>query len=107
MDMPRNASDIHEQPATTHTLRLLVDQMDGYLKTAADTGDQKFNEARLRLSEQVQQMKGQLEDFNDETLARLKRAARQADDQVKAHPYGAMGSAAALGLLVGYLAARR
>jgi ElaB/YqjD/DUF883 family membrane-anchored ribosome-binding protein len=107
MDMPRNASDISAQTPPTHTLRLLVDQMDGYLKNAADTGDQKFNDARNRLSEQVQQMKAQLEDFNDETLARLKRVARQADEQVKSHPYGAMGSAAALGLLVGYLAARR
>jgi ElaB protein len=107
MDMPRNASDISGQNPSAHTLRLLVDQMDGYLRTAADTGDQKFNEARSRLSEQVQQMKAQLDDFNDEAMARLKRAARQADEQVKAHPYGAMGSAAALGLLVGYLAARR
>jgi len=107
MDMSRNASDVMEQPASPQTLRLLVDQMDGYLRTAADTGDQKFNEARQRLTEQVQQMKSQLDDINEETLARLKRAARQADEQVKAHPYGAMGSAAALGLLVGYLAARR
>jgi ElaB/YqjD/DUF883 family membrane-anchored ribosome-binding protein len=33
--------------------------------------------------------------------------ARQADETVQAHPYGAMGVAAAAGLLIGFLAARR
>ena len=45
--------------------------------------------------------------LNEAATARVKRAAQQADQTVHAHPYTAMGMAAAVGLLVGYLAARR
>jgi ElaB/YqjD/DUF883 family membrane-anchored ribosome-binding protein len=38
---------------------------------------------------------------------KARQAARAADRTVHAHPYGAIGLAAAVGALVGFLAARR
>jgi len=93
--------------AAGHNLRHLVDEIDTFLKSAADTGDQRFNAVRDKLTVQVQDMREQLDALNRATLERVKTAARQADESVHAHPYGAMGVAAAAGLLVGYLAARR
>jgi len=99
--------DGSQQAAVSHNLRHMVDEIDTFLKSAADTGDQRFNAVRDRLVEQVREMRGQIDELNQATLERVKRVARQADDTVHAHPYGAMGVAAAAGLLIGFLAARR
>ncbi|MEI6028542.1 MAG: hypothetical protein WCT47_17820 [Betaproteobacteria bacterium] len=92
---------------SSHQLRHMVDEIDSYLRSAADSGDQKFNAVRDRLSVQVREMRAQLDELNQATLARVKRAAQQADQSVQAHPYSAMGIAAATGLLIGFLASRR
>jgi ElaB/YqjD/DUF883 family membrane-anchored ribosome-binding protein len=90
-----------------HQLRHMVDEIDAYLRSAADNGDQKFNAVRDRLAVQVREMRAQLEELNQATLERVKRAAQQADQRVHAHPYTAMGVAATAGLLIGFLASRR
>jgi len=92
---------------TGHHLRHMVDEIDTYLRSAADSGDQKFNVVRDRLSQQVREMRVQLDQLNHATLERVKRAAQQADQTVQSHPYSAMGIAAAAGLLIGFLASRR
>ena len=99
--------DGSHQAAVSHNLRHMVDEIDGFLKSAADSGDQHFNAVRDRLADQVREMRMQVDELNEATVARVKRVARQADETVQAHPYGAMGVAAAAGLLIGFLAARR
>ncbi len=99
--------DGSQQAAVSHNLRHMVDEIDTFLKSAADSGDQRFNAVRDRLADQVREMRMQIDELNQATVARVKRAARQADETVHAHPYGAMGVAAAAGLLIGFLASRR
>lgn len=91
----------------SHQLRHMVDEIDAYLKSAADTGDQKIAAARERLTTQIRELRAQVDELNEATTARVKRVAQQADQTVHAHPYGAMGVAAAAGLLIGFLASRR
>ena len=91
----------------SHSLRHMVDEIDTFLKSAADSGDEKFNAVREKLESQVREMRAQVDELNQAALARVKRAAQQADQTVHAHPYGAMGIAAAAGLLIGFLASRR
>lgn len=108
MDAPLRSFPPDSTPQqASHNLRHMVDEIDTFLRSAADTGDQKFDAARERLSLQVRQMRQQLDELNEAASARVKRAAQQADQTVHAHPYTAMGMAAAVGLLVGYLSARR
>lgn len=90
-----------------HSLRHMVDEIDTFLKSAADSGDEKFNAVRDKLESQVREMRTQIDALNEAAVARVKRAAQQADQTVHAHPYGAMGIAAAAGLLIGFLASRR
>lgn len=92
---------------TGHQLRHMVDEIDSYLRSAADSSDQRFNAVRDRLATQVREMRAQLDELNQATLERVKRAAQQADQTVQSHPYAAMGVAAAAGLLIGFLASRR
>ena len=108
MDAPLRSFPPDSTPQqASHNLRHMVDEIDTFLRSAADTGDQKFDAARERLSLQVRQMRQQLDELNEAATARVKRAAQQADQRVHAHPYTAMGVAAAAGLLIGFLASRR
>ena len=108
MDAPLRSFPPDSTPQqASHNLRHMVDEIDTFLRAAADTGAQKFDAVRERMSLQVRQMRQQLDELNEAASVRVKRAAQQADQTVHAHPYTAMGMAAAVGLLVGYLSARR
>ena len=101
---PRSSFDAGQHPG--HNLRHMVDEIDTFLKSAADSGDERFKQVREKLEAQVREMRHQLAELNDAALARIRRAAQTADQTVQSHPYGAMGIAAAAGLLIGFLASR-
>jgi ElaB/YqjD/DUF883 family membrane-anchored ribosome-binding protein len=90
-----------------NNLRHIVDEADQFLNTAAQGGDQKFDAVRDKFVDQVRQMREQLDELEDRTIHKMRHAARATDQTVHSHPYGAMGIAAAAGLLIGFLAARR
>jgi ElaB/YqjD/DUF883 family membrane-anchored ribosome-binding protein len=89
------------------SLRRMIDEADGLLKSATRTGDEAFDTLHDQFTDQVKQMREQLDELEETAVYRARRAARAADRGVHEHPYGAMGAAAALGLLVGVLIARR
>lgn len=93
--------------ALANNLRHLVDEADQFLKSAARSGDETFDGVRQQFAEQVRQMRSQLDELEDDAMHKARHAARQADRAVHSHPYGAIGIAAAAGLLIGFLAARR
>lgn len=93
--------------ALADSLRKMVNEAEHMLESAVQTGDDRIDAVRRRLAEQVREMRGQLEQLEEDAVHRARRAARRADHAVHEHPYGAMGIAAAVGLLVGFLAARR
>jgi len=88
-------------------LRHMIDETDQLLKSAVASGDEAFDTVRGQFAEQVKQMQVRLDEMERAGLVRAREAVRAADNTVHAHPYGAMGIAAAAGLLVGFLAARR
>lgn len=88
-------------------LRQIVADADRFLATAAETGDEKLDELRARLGHQVAQIRDQLDDLEGRAADKARAAVRAADEAAHTHPYGAMGIAAALGLLIGVLVARR
>lgn len=105
MDTAAAVADAKQGLATN--LRRMIEEADHLLSSAANTGDQAFDAVRDQFSDQVRKMRDQLDDLEDAALYRAKRAARAANHTVHEHPYGAMGVAAAVGLLIGFLAARR
>jgi ElaB/YqjD/DUF883 family membrane-anchored ribosome-binding protein len=90
-----------------HNLRRMVEKTENFLQAAAQTGDEKFMTIRGQLAEQVRNMRWQLDELEENAVHKARRAARAADQTIHGHPYGAIGVAAAVGLLVGFLAARR
>ncbi len=89
------------------SVRHMVDEADQFLKVAAESGDAKLDSVRGKLVEQVRRMRTSLDDLESQTAHQARRAARRADHVVHAHPYQAIGIAAALGLLVGLLGSGR
>ena len=101
------ASGANGQEGLAHGLRHMVDEADQFLKAAAQSGDAKFDVVRDKFVEQVRRMRVQLDELEDSAIHKARHAARTTDLAVHSHPYGAMGIAAAAGLLIGFLAARR
>jgi ElaB/YqjD/DUF883 family membrane-anchored ribosome-binding protein len=63
--------------------------------------------ARARVEESLKLARTKIDELEGEMLDRVKHAAKATDEYVHDHPWGAVGIAAAAGLLVGVLIARR
>jgi ElaB/YqjD/DUF883 family membrane-anchored ribosome-binding protein len=90
-----------------HHLRTLADEAEALLKATARAGDEKVTETRERLRGEVAHLRERLADLEVRASSRVKDAAHRTDEVVHAHPYTAMGVAAAIGLLAGLLIGRR
>jgi ElaB/YqjD/DUF883 family membrane-anchored ribosome-binding protein len=74
--------------------------------TAAQTGD-RVEEIRARAEETVRQAKARLANVEEHALERAREMAGDADQYVRGNPWQAVGIAAAVGLVLGLLMARR
>ena len=68
---------------------------------------EKAAELRERAAESLKRAKVRLQDAQDAMSEKTKAVARATDDYVHDHPWGAVGIAAAVGLVVGMLISRR
>jgi ElaB/YqjD/DUF883 family membrane-anchored ribosome-binding protein len=98
---------MNSKQGLAQSLRHMIDEADQLLKSAAATGDEKFNAVREQIVDQVRRMREQLDELEETAVYQARRAARATDTAVHEHPYSAMGIAAAVGLLIGFLAASR
>jgi ElaB/YqjD/DUF883 family membrane-anchored ribosome-binding protein len=106
MDSTTTPAKPAEDRVSQH-LRTLADEAEALLKSTARAGDEKFDAARERLHGELLHLRTRLADLEATAGANVKRAAHRADETVHAHPYAAMGTAAAVGLLLGVLLSRR
>lgn len=90
-----------------HHLRTLADEAEALLKATARASDEKVADTRERLRGEVMHLRERLADLEAQAGSQLKSAAHRTDEAVHAHPYTAMGAAAAIGLLTGLLIGRR
>jgi ElaB/YqjD/DUF883 family membrane-anchored ribosome-binding protein len=90
-----------------HHLRTLADEAEALLKATARAGDERFDASRERLRTEVAHLRARLAELEAAAESHLKSAAHRSNEAVHAHPYAAMGVAAAAGLLLGTLLARR
>ena len=84
-----------------HDMRAVVIDAEELLKaTAAQTGE-RIDKVRARTEESLRLARERL------LAATAREAAREVNEQVKAHPWATAGVAAGVGLLVGLLIGRR
>jgi ElaB/YqjD/DUF883 family membrane-anchored ribosome-binding protein len=84
-------------------LRMIVNDGEELLKAAADVSGEGFTVARAKFAEKVVSAKAKLADVSQPAIDR----AKQADDYVHDSPWTIIGVAAAVGMLIGFLAAKR
>jgi ElaB/YqjD/DUF883 family membrane-anchored ribosome-binding protein len=88
-------------------LRTLAEEAEALLKDTARAGDEKMVATRERLRGELVHLRQRLADLQTQAGTQLESAAHRSDAAVHAHPYAAIGAAAAIGLLVGVLIGRR
>ena len=88
-------------------LRHLAEEGRHRLETASDRAEAMLDATMQDVQDEAHALRSRLAGLQHQAGARAQRATHAADRQLHAHPYAAVGTAAALGLLIGFLAARR
>jgi len=88
-------------------LKVVAHDVEELLRaTASQTGD-KIAQARARAEESLRSAQTRLTEVGDEMTERTRAAATAADAYVRDNPWQAVGIAAGIGFVVGYLLSRR
>jgi len=88
-------------------LRRVVEEAEALLGAQAAEAGGRAGELRAKAGETVEKARARLEELEADLTARAKHAAEDATRFVRENPWPAVGIAAAAGLLVGVLLARR
>jgi ElaB/YqjD/DUF883 family membrane-anchored ribosome-binding protein len=83
--------------------KMIVSDGEELLKAAANASGEGFTAARAKFSEKIISAKARLTDVSRPVVA----GARQANDYVHGSPWTSIGVAAAAGVLIGFLLAKR
>jgi ElaB/YqjD/DUF883 family membrane-anchored ribosome-binding protein len=84
-------------------LKMIVSDGEELLQAAVNASGEGFTAARAKFAARVVSAKAKLADVSQPVLGKV----RQANDYVHGSPWTAMGVAAAAGMLIGFLAAKR
>jgi len=101
-----NDTDISREKLASD-LRIVIADAEELLRATAGQVGEKAVVARERIQESLRVAKDKLARAEDVMVDRTKAAARATDDYVHDHPWGAVGIAAAVGLVLGMLISRR
>jgi ElaB/YqjD/DUF883 family membrane-anchored ribosome-binding protein len=88
-------------------LRIVIADAEELLRATAGQMGEKAAVARERIQESLRVAKDKLSRAEEAVVDKTKAAARATDDYVHDHPWGAVGIAAAVGLVIGMLISRR
>jgi ElaB/YqjD/DUF883 family membrane-anchored ribosome-binding protein len=88
-------------------LKAVVADAEELLRATKDAAGEKVSAARARAEATIGKARAKLASVEDAALDRAKDAAKTADDYVHEHPWNAVGIAAACGVVIGVLLARR
>ncbi len=103
-------SDVSNEMSTARLIddfKVVVADAEALLNATAGQGGEKLNEIRAKAEASLREVKARLADAQAEVLAKTRAAAKATDVYVHDNPWQAIGLAAGLGLLVGWLMGRR
>ena len=101
-----NNTDVSREKLASD-LRVVVSDAEELLRATAGQMGEKAVIARERIQESLRAAKDKLSRAEEVVVDKTKAAARATDDYVHEHPWGAVGIAAAVGLVIGMLISRR
>lgn len=85
----------------------IVNDADDLLQATAKVSGESFNQARAKFAERLKTAKASLADAEKMVVEKAKQTAAATDEYVKGNPWTAVGIAAGIGLIIGFLAAKR
>jgi len=88
-------------------LRLVVADAGELLRATANQVGEGAAVARARIQERLQVVKGSLLDTETMVIERAQEAAKVTDQYVRENPWQAIGISAGVGLIIGFMIARR
>jgi ElaB/YqjD/DUF883 family membrane-anchored ribosome-binding protein len=88
-------------------IKTVITDTEDLLKAAAEVSGEGFTVARSKFEKKLGSARASLADASRAAVGRARETAAAADDYVHASPWTAIGVAAAAGMLIGFLAARR
>ena len=87
--------------------KVVVADAEALLKATANQGGEKLAEVRAKAEESLGVVKARMADAQEALLVKTRAAAKATDVYVHENPWNAVGLAAAVGLLIGFLVGRR
>jgi ElaB/YqjD/DUF883 family membrane-anchored ribosome-binding protein len=87
--------------------RNVVADAQELLKAIGTDGDAKLNEVKARAQKSLNDAKVRLGELQDTIEENALAAAKSTDEYVRENPWHAVGITAAIGVLIGFLIARR
>jgi len=88
-------------------MKVVIADAEELLRATAGQAGDKLAAARLKIQDSLATAKVKMTQMSEVGADKAKAAARATDDYVHEHPWASVGVAAALGLVLGVLIARR
>ncbi len=88
-------------------LKVVAQDVEELLRATANQTGEKLAAARARAEQSLRAAKARLANAGDEVAARTRAAVDATDVYVRDNPWQAVGAAAGLGFMLGYLIGRR
>ncbi len=88
-------------------MKAVIADAEELLKATAGAAGERIGAARTRAEETLKAARAKLANLDDVVIDQAKDAARATDRYVRDNPWGAVGVAAVVGLLVGVMISRR
>jgi len=102
------ASDLAESKNRLATdFKNLVSDAEALLRVTGNYTGEGVAQARARFEDRLNEIKGAMSEMQSVAFDKYKEAADNADRYVRDNPWQAVGIAAAVGILVGFLTTRR
>ena len=87
--------------------KVVVADAEALLKETANQGGEKLAQVRAKAEESLRVVKARMAEAQEALIVKTKEAAKATDVYVHENPWQAIGVAAGLGLLIGWLMGRR
>lgn len=84
-----------------------IADVEDLLKATTNLSGEDLNRAKAKLNQRIASAKSTIEDMGESIADRARKTAETTNTYVHEQPWNAIGAGAAVGLLVGYLLARR
>jgi ElaB/YqjD/DUF883 family membrane-anchored ribosome-binding protein len=88
-------------------MKAVIADAEALLHATADAAGERVGTLRARAQQTLTEAKAKLSQLDDDVVRQAKDAARTADRYVRDNPWGAVGIAAAAGVVIGLLISRR